>query len=133
MTVDLKKVRKWYDALLTTSHPQAVGVLREGDGRCCLGIYLEECTVGKWESVEVNGTDNYYWQVKGDTTSHKYDLPASEFGDSDPVLKIPSRLLEKADATEERASELNDTHDFTFAEIAECVKETWPEAFEESQ
>lgn len=60
---------------------------------------------------------------------------------TNPTLNIPSHLQGRRIVSETNSSaatidkhsatSLNDDFGFTFAEIAECVKFTWPEAFEE--
>lgn len=127
------KIRKWYHALLSGNYTQVRGRLCTPDGKCCLGVYLEEVGGGKWVKVPETTTLLRYEDATG--AHHSYSLPLDGdniFRASDPSLKIPVDLRGKAVGSETAlATELNDDYNFTFQEIAACIKETWPEAFEE--
>ncbi len=154
------EVRKWYRFLTAADAPgQTQNHLKDDGGYCCLGLYAEKCGYpfkiffdektltytfsdgAKAESALLPTiAAEMFWDVKPESEAYVYN----------PYLKVPEHLRDKTEtsATEEElndaedlsdyavgesccASSLNDDYGFTFAEIAECVKETWPEAFTE--
>jgi hypothetical protein len=144
-------IRAWDEWLRDPSHKQGPGALRrEFDYEtlfCCLGGL---CEVVKalapegfrnidWEPVREQGGK---WSFDGTTGT----LPSSvvryagvEY--SNPSLVVPSQLIAKATAPGDHigyeatrsAAALNDNYHFTFEEIADCIRATYPEAFTEEQ
>lgn len=106
------------------------------DGKyCCLGV---ACRVAEGEGVtfviqEVealrSGRTNLQFDgVEGELPQRAvewlYEYPPT-VDSGDPFLAIPPVLQEKACGdTGERATALNDTHEFTFSEIADCFEYT---------
>lgn len=144
---NLENIRKWHDALLSGQYQQTIGRLRrttlaEGDaeanaayplGHCCLGVACDLAAPDAWGM----GSDDF---VHGYGSDNVLSPPALEWLDieqDDPLLKVPEHLREKEEDDPDgdipelsRAITLNDAEGFTFAQIAACIRETWPQAFE---
>lgn len=128
MTPNLVNIKSWHDDLLYGGHIQAKGKLETADGGfCCLG---RTCVLaGCRRRLSWSGRIQY------DDNSVSLPQRAMDWlgvDDSSPVLKIPTHLQHKKPPSrhEETAYRLNDSFNFTFPEIAECIRETWPEAFQ---
>jgi hypothetical protein len=141
-------IRGWEAWLRDPNHKQAQGVLHvkdrdSGEDKyCCLGglcevvMQLDPDYKGEtWKTVEDRPL---VYEFLGEASLIPYQLVRKyelAFG-SNPDLNIPEHLTQKAGWIPARnykpyrsATELNDNYNFTFDEIAECVRETWPLAF----
>ena len=151
------EVRRWYELLMDPENKQTKGALKKDDGLCCLGLYAENC--GFPFRIVKNDDDSYSFRysvaddfqeyVEGDTVSEDELLPgpagnlfwgSHTLSQRDPELNVPRKFYGKASLfpiegqeASRTATSLNDSFGFTFQEIAECVKYTWPEAFEDME
>lgn len=99
--------KAWHDALLTTKSEQACGELHDNEnGFCCLGIYAHEVENIEKSSLVGQGTlQQFIDQIE---ISHNPEIGGTETG------------------AIWNASELNDTFELTFDQIAKLV---YPEAY----
>ena len=152
--------RAWVEKLLDPDAVQVASHLKTPEGYCCLGILTEKvCNIPlvKTFDTKETGLDPVFgWKYPGSESSWQTSVlpyPAIDAfwevkpldNPEDPILKIPDELQhrtrydipkdEEEDFTvgvSQNATNLNDVYAFTFQEIAQCVKHTWPELFEES-
>jgi hypothetical protein len=155
--MDYDLIRQWDAWLRDPSNRQTSGTLRrtddEGDSFCCLGglcvLAGVEWRRGRWGASDKWIDDPLYSWLAGDFTNGALTeagvLPhslARRLGvDSNPLLAVPERLYAEKIAGNEGihyynkpgtpipAARLNDDYRFTFVDIADCVRATWPEAF----
>lgn len=126
--MNLKNIRTWHDKLLADEYVQTAGTLRADseskDGQyehCCLGVACDLAAPHRWNDHDHDGNES----VLSDPAMRWLGVE-----DRNPKLLIPEHLRRIAGGRDEApATFLNDTYAFTFTEIAECIKETWPEAF----
>lgn len=100
---------KWADALESGKYPQTTGVLKNGDGYCCLGVAC--LLAGK----EFDGDDSTGWHI----SQHMCTLPESveaHLGMNSEVGKYPGGVL----------ADLNDSGS-SFKEIAAIIRKHWRE------
>lgn len=150
MTVNYDAIRAWDAWLRDPEHKQADGKLR-AVGReksyCCLGGLCEVAKASGLKGTWFKTPETKHWvfgRKRGDYQATGGVLPGfvadwmgpnSEFG-TNPLLAVPDSLLEKVTNKayfvhgKISATSLNDTFHFTFPEIADCVRATWPEAFD---
>ena len=122
------------DALRSGEFEQGYSYLKMGNRYCCLGVACEIAIR--------NGVELHTATLDGVTAfnSRKVDLPAKvsawfNLEDSDPTLKVPPALYERrrterlpvpmSAASTTTAIALNDTFNFSFAEIADCFEHTY--------
>ncbi len=137
----------WYDALLSGNHTQGTGCMEsESEGetlQCCLGVL---CRVAMAQGIkiptskkEISNTEVYFG-----VEAHAGVLPAEvtdvlfgkieeadnwdEYCDRDEY-RDPYMVMEEGLTKCATAADLNDTHGYTFIQIAACIKRTWPKAF----
>ena len=126
--MNLEEIKLWHDALLDGTHVQGRANLEDEFGReCCLGVYMNLCGIEK-ELTE--GAYTFASKTRSFITAEaKMKLG---YGKYDEIsFKIPLHLRGKADGcTVATPISLNDVFLFSFSEIAECIKFTFPEAFE---
>ena len=134
--VDYEFIRAWAEDLETTAAPQAKGALCKKVGQrwgyCCLG--RAEVVAGTKTIVDNNVRKifldaGFHTSQAGVLTSNT----ASRIGLDNPHLRITPALRNKIidGRSKAYATELNDEFKFTFREIAECIRYTWPKAFAE--
>lgn len=135
---NLQNIKAWHDALISGQYQQATQVLRhqvhsfdESTGEhtgsvavsyCCLGVacQLTNPSEEAWSEEHEQG-EMLSWSAR----------QWLGINDSDPVLTIPAHLRHLVDGEEESlAHHLNDNAQFSFNQIAACIRETWPEAFD---
>lgn len=136
--VNLANVRKWHDALLSGKYYQGSGELRSSESHfCCLGVLCDVLEPSRWSRTDLEG-EILYQHRGGDSQApspllmNESGIPIDgKFGRS-VILRVPEslRALQGELAEWTPAIRLNDTWRFSFAEIAECIRFTWPEAFE---
>lgn len=149
-------IRAWERKLRTGGMRQTTGALcliTDGKNRhhayCCLGV---ACSVAHREfgdkRFKLNRREGFgYRLVVGESydglppgTLKEYlpDEDEDKYHSVNPTLRIPKSLQHKtydpddeysSPRTEAEATELNDAYDFTFKEIAACIRETWPTLF----
>jgi len=135
-------IRAWYKALKTTRKRQGVGALKQlnlTNGKneyCCLGILCEVAGLRGVDTNELGLVSVYAFDGRTDTLP---DSLAKVIGNNNPLLRVPKELLNEIgeDPDDEEvygpffylAANLNDEEGFTFKQIADCVKATWPRAF----
>ena len=130
MSVNKAAMRLWVDALRSGDYGQTTGVLCNGKDYCCLGV---ACEVAIKDGVDVLRTPKAgECGVSGCGTcaSVSYDgegavLPSSVcqwLGISalNPTLKAPGECGVTA-----TASTANDTHKWSFAQIADAIENTF--------
>lgn len=133
--VDYEFIRAWAEDLEATRAPQAKGHLSKKVGQrwgyCCLG--RAEMVAGAKFVTDGEVKEFLQPDPLGGTTELLTTQTASRLGSSDnPTLRIPRPLRMKAHGHDRCfAAELNDEFEFTFREIAECIRYTWPKAFAE--
>lgn len=125
MAVNTDNVRKWVDALRSGEYDQTSGGLRRVDadgnatGFCCLGVACEISGLGRW-------SDNGMSYVADEYRSASYmPGPVRDWlglDSDDPLLNDV-----KYDDTPftASASELNDTYDRSFGDIADAIEATF--------
>lgn len=140
-------LRKWVAALESGDYKQGSRRLckvQPGSSEpehCCLGVLCELAGLRKAKSMDfADGSYDFEYRsaesVPVGTTAFLEDseassavaLPASLatlMGNEDPLL------LDR-DLVEMPASLLNDNRGFTFGEIADCIRRTFPSVFEEA-
>jgi len=132
---------EWANLLEHGSLPQTEGRLHDDAGHCCLGVMCEVLNVKRFENTQIDPFGEYSYgtaygaalcrnrQILPDVIADKY--PQLEVFAGDILLKIPPHLRKRHPSVAERelATELNDSINFSFKEIAECVRYTWPGAF----
>jgi len=128
MTPNQKRsIRRWHDALISGQYEQHYQSLANASATafCCLGVL---CSVEGYRFHP--DPEGAYIQTAGGREDKSLPYSLAVDGRCYPVLKIPAHL--RHDGLErESAITLNDEYEFTFAELAECIRETWPEAWEE--
>jgi hypothetical protein len=124
MKADIKT--KWVAALLSNEYEQTTGVLRNGDGFCCLGvlcdIYAQETGV---EWFTVNGRD--FGMHGADSVLplevRRWAGLADEHGGYVSVSKdYDEGEMTTVDHTAS-LTELNDTWNYDFRQIADVIEE----------
>lgn len=108
-------IRDWYAALKSGKYKQGHKTMRKDDVFCCLGVITDIAEI----------------EPKYKTGAYPWDAGiVASLIDYNPYLRIPSFLKHRVSDFESRpAAVLNDDYRFTFDEIADCIRATWPEAF----
>lgn len=117
-------IRDWHDALRSGEYRQGLRQLYDtkSGAHCCLGVLCE-----------VAGYRRREQRYAGKSLLLPPKL-ARTLGGSYPILVVPARLKKKSgNHGHVDAARLNDTFKFTFKQIAQCVKATWPEAWQDGE
>lgn len=134
------RIRRWYDALRSGYFHQGTGQLVvEPDDRvpvtrhCCLGVAVEIARIGFSGHPPISTLTI----PSSELSWHDMGVLPSEvtawfgFASDSPVLDLSSEEADHLGWDEELASELNDTHNYDFNQIAEAIALTWPEILNE--
>ena len=110
-----KRIKMWVDALMR-SKKQTRGTLKNKEGRCCLGVacdvYKRATKKGGWKK-DMGGDLSFLDEECG--------LPERVVEWFGLDRKYPQLEYENKKVG---AEELNDNYHLTFAQIAQCIKET---------
>ena len=119
-------IRRWESALRSGDYRQGVGCLRHetaaGPVHCCLGV-LCEVAGEQWEQPTKRGTVG----LAAIATDQYGTLPwslAVRLGTG----PIPTLITIEGEA--KLATVLNDNFRLSFEQIADCIRRTWPAAFD---
>jgi hypothetical protein len=124
---NLVNIKAWHDALLSGQYPQGQGTLVRGGRYCCLGVACHLAMKAGVRLMEIDAQgDDYGFRTTEDyietDTLPRVVREWLGIDESDPALIIP-------DGDPVPAASLNDDSHYTFAQIAECIVRTWPDAF----
>ncbi len=130
MSVDRNTfIREWYNDLVSGKYRQSRFQLGDNGGYCCLGI---ACLTGQRLGIK-----EAEWGINRqlETDSYPKGWFSSLIGSAATVgvlLTIPQYKRGRVEEQQyANAASLNDRYQFTFKEIAECIKYTYPDAFTE--
>ena len=132
MMPNLERIKLWTDELRSdTVGKQTTGRLRNEFGRCCLGVGADVAIKHQCHTIW-NGDciEDFYDRSNSDATFTPNVFEWYGLREYNPILKVPPHLEHKLDMNinSKHATTLNDVHKFTFAEIADCIDYTWPQA-----
>ena len=138
-------LRNWHVALLSGVYTQGTGnmeVKNDDDGvyndelrLCCLGVL---CRVAMAQGIEVPVSNKDCPETYFGAEEHAGVLPAEVtnvlFGtagedDDWDAFRDPYLIMEEGKPECATAADLNDSHAYSFEQIAAAIKRTWPEAF----
>ena len=118
----LARLNLWIEALESGQYIQGTGTMREGERYCCLGVLCDVSGLGKWINDE--------YVLADDHDGGSFDTPPQRVDDWLGVFREPSTRATRADSNiyvETREgrhplSELNDSGNYSFSEIASILK-----------
>ena len=121
---------KWAEALESGKYNQCDGALRQKEDNkyryCCLGV--AEVLAGS--EFNSNNSITYFNDMGHEENEEEYLSPAGKewlgVDEQNPDLRVPSMLYDDDMCESEyiAASILNDSYEFTFEEIAKCIRHT---------
>lgn len=123
------RISRWVKWLEDPKNKQCQRTLFRGQKRCCLGgacnVFMED-NGGKLRKFR-GDSDFLFADGTDELTEELPKTIAKWFGiNTIPKLRVPPSLLLKAEGNKSKwATNLNDTYDFTFAEIAQCIRYTY--------
>jgi hypothetical protein len=133
MSVNKERVQLWVDALRSGKYNQGDGALRivfesgVDEKFCCLGVACDISGVGEWEFNSGTEIDEAIYYSPDDKFSNGNrdssiltGRVAEWFGFNS---KDPNLIDEDGDY--EKATALNDSHGYTFEEIADAIERTF--------
>jgi len=124
---NLINIKKWHDGLVSGYYQQGSGTLVKDSLYCCLGVACHLAIKDGAPLLEVDDEDG-----------HGFERVAANYMETDTLPPEVKEWLgiQQGDpelATESdgyvTASSLNDEAVYNFAQIAECIVRTWPDAF----
>lgn len=118
-----ERIRLWVEALRSGEYVQAHGALRVDGQFCCLGVacevFRERAGMGSWLN------DGFTTGGVPETSTLPVDV-SDWFGFTvDSSLLRDNPEIESPTGEKWAAAEANDTHDWTFAQIADAIERTY--------
>lgn len=126
--VNKENIRKWVEALRSGEYTQGKNALRDGDKYCCLGVACDVYDSSRWDLLP------NFQASDGDRELYHYGEP-SMFGflplevaawlgfKTDEVATNP--FVRTPDGEEAHLTGLNDSENYSFAQIADCIERTY--------